>query len=148
MPHVADRAVMFGHLLRTGDRPRAVRFIDRLDGGALIDLAEQLGGEDLAALASIALAPERLEWTLGLPLAGLVCLLRAASDGDSLRALAQLPTGRVARLLLGLDRDRRRHLGHLLMRAELPAGPRPLSRRSRPDPVDAAFRQRRLFSAR
>lgn len=147
MPHVADRAVMFGHLLRTGDRARAVRFIDRLDVEALVDLAEHLDGEELTTLTSIALGPDRLARSLGLPLAALVCLLRAASDVDAHHVLCQLPTGRAARLLLGLDRARRRHLGHLLMQGELQAGRRPLSRISRPAPVDAAFRQRRLFSA-
>ncbi|PKN59117.1 MAG: hypothetical protein CVU56_01985 [Deltaproteobacteria bacterium HGW-Deltaproteobacteria-14] len=147
MPHVADRAVMFGHLLRTGDRARAVRFIDRLDVASLVDLAEHLDGDDLTTLASIALGPDRLAKSLGLPLAALVCLLRAASDVDAQHVLCKLPTGRAARLLLGLDRARRRHLGHLLMHTELLAHRRPLAPATRPDRVDAAFRQRRLFSA-
>jgi len=147
MPHVADRAVMFGHLLRTGDRARAVRFVDRLDGGALVDLVEQLRGEELTALAAIALGPERVARSVDLPLAALVCLLRVATDGDAQRTLFQLPTGRVARLLLSLDRPRRRQLGHLLMHGQMASVPRPVLRGTPPDRVGAAFRQRRLFSA-
>jgi len=145
MTHVANRAVMFGHLLRTGDRARAVRFLDRLDHRALNDLVETLDGEELTTLATLVLGPERLAKCLGLPLPALAGLLRAANDVDAQRALCQLPTGRAARLLLCLDRERRRRLGRLLIQATLTEAPQPVRRP--PERVSAAFRQRRLFSA-
>ncbi|TNF23488.1 MAG: hypothetical protein EP329_27450 [Deltaproteobacteria bacterium] len=148
MTHVANRAVMFGHLLRTGDRARAVRFIDRLDRDALTDLIETLGGEELTTLAALALGPERLAKCLGLPLPALAGLLRVADDADARRALSQLPPGRAARLLLGLDRDRRRRLGRLMIQTALQADvPSRAASRREPERVGAVFRQRRLFSA-
>ncbi|MCB9731070.1 MAG: hypothetical protein H6745_00390 [Deltaproteobacteria bacterium] len=109
---LAQSAVMLARLLESGEIDRADRLLDRLDANNVTAVTDRLTPAALARLAGLlAAAEERLARLPGLGFVGVSRLVRHARDEDARRLLRSLPRPRAARVLMGLDRERREVLG-------------------------------------
>lgn len=146
------RAILLRNLLRTGDRRRIARLLDRLHLADLSRLLLDLTELELRRAAAVLFDDVRVGRSVaGLSTCATEILIAAAQDHDAGRALAHLGPWHAAQILSAAGAERRRALLGVLGRPvvddiirALPRSARP--RRSTEDGVGSAFRLRRLFA--
>lgn len=104
----AQSAAMLVRLLESGEIERADRLLDRLNGESVTAIADKLTPAAVARLAALmTAAEERLARLPSFDFVGASRLVRHARDEDARRLLRAMPRPRAARVLMGLDRERR-----------------------------------------
>jgi Mg/Co/Ni transporter MgtE len=87
---------------------RIARLLDRMAPSELSEVLPELQALELRRAAGVLLSAERVAWTVGeLSPQAVHALVLAATDDDAVRAILVLPSGRGARVLLGLPDPRR-----------------------------------------
>jgi len=128
----ATRTALFAHLLESGETARAARMFERLDAVSILVALERLPADQLRLAAAIAFAPDRLERCAALAFPTLCALIRGARDEDAGRVLRVLPRARAARVLMGLERERRERLAACLEGSARDEDPLPRIEPARP----------------
>ncbi len=142
----ATRAVLLSKLLRSGDRARIARLLDRLEPLDVSRLFAELSDLELRRAGAILFEAARVERTVHeLPHAVLARLMTCSTPEDARRALAVLSPAEVARLLTVVAAERRGAVLELLSPEARERVAKMLPRASRRLP-SAVFRLRRLFA--
>lgn len=145
------RAVLLRRLLRSADRDRIGRVIDRLDPRDLSTLLveQELNEFELRRAALVLFAPNRVERSVGsLSDPALARLMATAAQDDLTHALMTMTAADAARVLELIPRRRRERLIESLEEPLKDPIVRALPRRARPrQDATPVLRLRRLFAS-
>ena len=145
------RAIMLRNLLRSGDRKRTERLLDKLHLADLSRLIQDVQDLERGRAAAVLFDDVRVSKSVaGLSGAAVELLILAAQDSDAGRALAYLGPRHAAQVLVRMNDERREailgRLGQPVRGDIIRALPRSMRPSTADLDVSASFRMRRIFA--